>query len=248
MSAPRKQRGKNRNAEAAQAPAGPPSVNDIQKANGLKFEGRNPRQKFHYRSIRQNQVTVALGYPGTGKTYVSVVAACELFLRGEIDRIVIVRPAVAAGGEEHGFLPGDIGKKLAPWARPVIDIIGKCIGAERLRAATAAGLIEAMPFTYMRGLTFDRAFVILDEAQNTTPEQIRLFTQRMGEDVRVVIDGDIMQCDLKGDSGLDDLLDVLPHIEGISVGVVEYEIGDIERGPITAAFARAWEVLEDDAA
>lgn len=220
-----------------------PSVNDIEKANKIKVAGRNPRQIAYLQSMKHNDLTVALGPAGTGKTYLATMRAAEEILRGTKERFIIVRPAVAAGGEEHGFLPGDLRKKLAPWARPVVDLLAKAIGHDRCEQMLKAGTVEAMPFTYMRGLTLDNAFIILDEAQNVTVEQMKLFTTRLGENVKVVICGDIAQTDMPGNSGLVVLADLIED-HGIPAGLIEFTSNDVERSVLAGQFVRAWEAYD----
>lgn len=219
-----------------------PSVNDIERANAIKFEPANPRQRFHMRSLKEKSLTLALGPAGTGKTYVSMVYAAQAILRGEITKLVLMRPAVALEGEEHGFLPGDLFAKVSPWARPMLKKLDTLIGGGRVKAMVKNGQIEVCPFTYLRGDEFEAGtFVMLDEAQNCTVGQLKAFTTRIADGSRIVIAGDVSQHDLPGDSGLSVLLDVIEGSDDIDCGIIEYEARDIERGALCAAFVKAWE-------
>lgn len=225
-----------------------PSVNDIQRANRISVAGRNERQIAYIRSVRQNPLTVALGPSGTGKTYIPAAVACDMLLRGTIKKFVIVRPAIAAGGEEHGFLPGDMKKKIAPWARPVIDKMAGLCGRAQVDAWVEDGAVEAVPFTYMRGLEFNDALVLLDEAQNTTEAQMRLLTTRLGDNCRAVIDGDVSQDDLdrrQGESGLA-IFASLARRSRLPCGVIEFTSDDVERSELCRAIVKAWEDYDVD--
>jgi phosphate starvation-inducible PhoH-like protein len=215
-------------------------VNQIEAANKIDFTPRNPRQRFYARSIAENTLTFGTGPAGTGKTYTAATIAARMLLTEKIKRFIIVRPAVAAGDEEHGFLPGDLKRKLAPWARPVTDIIKNHLGSARFEALLAEGLIEAIPFTYMRGLTFEDAFILLDEAQNTTRTQMKLLLTRIGENARLVIDGDITQSDLKGENGLSMAVDMaerwsIPH------EIIEFLPEDVVRSDMCRRWVEAFE-------
>ena len=212
-------------------------VNDVAKANRIKFCPRNRRQSEYAIAIRDNAMTFATGPAGTSKSYTAVTVACDMLLRGKVDKFIVARPAVAACDENHGFLPGDLRKKLAPWARPIVDIMKKHgVDAEKM---AQDGKFEAVPFTFLRGLTFDNAFIMLDEAQNTTPEQMRLFLTRLGENVRVVVDGDIAQKDIRGDSGLADGIDLF-QTASIPHGVVEFLPEDVERSALCRQIVLAY--------
>lgn len=203
----------------------------------------NPRQAEYLKAIRDHPVTVAYGPAGTGKTYLPAVRAAEMLDRGEVERLIICRPAVAACGEQHGFLPGDIRRKLEPWAAPVVEAVEDSFGSKtKVDQLIKDGVIQTIPFTYLRGRTFRKAFVLLDESQNTTPEQMKLFTTRLGEGVKVVISGDVGQGDIKGDSGLADLLRMVERHDALRefVGVVRFGVEDVERSAICQAFVQAY--------
>lgn len=219
-----------------------PSVNSIAKANAIKFEPKNPRQRFHMRSMEKNQLTVVLGPAGTGKTYVSTIHAAKGILHGKYKKLVLMRPAVALEGEEHGFLPGNLWGKIAPWARPMLKKLSNFIGGEdRIIEMHRAGKIELSPFTYLRGDEFEAdTFVMLDEAQNCTVGQMKAFTTRIADGSTIVISGDIRQSDIRGETGLGALGDIIKNYD-IPAGIIEYSESDIERGELCAAFVKAWE-------
>lgn len=216
-----------------------------QEDRSRRLRPLNPRQAEYLKTIRDFPVTVAYGPAGTGKTFIPATKAAEMLEAGLIKRIVLCRPAVAGGGENHGYLPGDLRRKLDPWVAPVLDAIEDSVGSKaRVDAVIKEGAIVTVPFQYMRGRTFSDAFVILDEAQNTTPDQMMLFTTRIGERSRVVISGDVSggQSDIRGDSGLADLLRMVDRHEALRefVGVVRFGVEDVERSAICRAFVLAY--------
>lgn len=174
-------------------------------------------------------ITFAIGEFGTGKTYVPASIGADRFLAGEIDKFIITRPAVGCD-EEHGFLPGDLDEKVAPWAQPVIDVLNERLGAGHVEYLRKAGVIEIAPLGMLRGRTFSNAFVMLDEAQNTTPRQMKLFLSRIGEGTTMVVDGDLEQKDIVGKSGLEDAVERFRHHQ--SFGYVEFGVDDIVRSGI----------------
>lgn len=199
----------------------------------LPLMPRNARQAEALASIDQNILTFLIGPAGTGKTFLAAASAAMLLEKREIDTIIITRPAVEAG-EELGFLPGEVEDKVAPWFAPFRIELEKRLGAGAVEAMLKGERIKFLPLAHMRGHTFERAFVVLDEAQNTTPCQMKLFLTRLGEDVRVVVDGDLAQGDLvdhRGKAVVNGLEDALSRIAGVvrDVGVVEFEEEDIVR-------------------
>lgn len=174
-------------------------------------------QKQYCESIRHNTITVGVGPAGTGKTYLAVAMAVAAFRAEEVSRIVLTRPAVEAG-ESLGFLPGDLQQKVDPYLRPLYDALFDMLGAETYQKYVERGSIEVAPLAYMRGRTLDDSFIILDEAQNTTPEQMKMFLTRMGVGSKVVVTGDVTQIDLpeRTRSGLVDALHVLKQVKGIA--------------------------------
>jgi phosphate starvation-inducible PhoH-like protein len=180
-----------------------------------------------------------LGPAGTGKTYIAATLAADMLLDEKIERVVLSRPAVGVD-EEHGFLPGDINKKIAPWVVPFTEVMQKRMGKDRYRQAMINGQIEIVPIAYMRGRTFDRALVFLDEAQNTTYSQIKMFLTRVGEGAKVIVNGDIRQTDLEGHSGLASVLDMIDKYD-LPVPVIEFTNEDVVRSGICKMWAEAFD-------
>lgn len=197
-------------------------------------------QKEYIRAIAANSITFGVGPAGTGKTYLAVAMAVKAFKAREITRIVLTRPAVEAG-EKLGFLPGDLQDKVDPYLRPLYDALFDLLGAEKYQNLLEKQLIEVAPLAYMRGRTLDDAFIILDEAQNTSPEQMKMFLTRMGAGSRVVVTGDITQIDLPGNarSGLVDALQILTNIEGIAA--VRFTEKDVVRHRLVGEIIKAYE-------
>lgn len=174
----------------------------IPPAGREQLQGRNPEQSEYLKLLKDNEQVFAIGRAGTGKTYIPTAYAADLFISKDIKKLILTRPAVGAGGEQHGFLPGDLSEKLAPWMMPFIDILTERLGKGNVDDLMAAGKIVVEPFQYMRGRTFDDAIIILDEAQNTTPEQMKLFLTRQGVNSKTIIIGDVKQTDLNKKNGL----------------------------------------------
>lgn len=186
-------------------------------------------QASYCNAIDAFPVTIGVGPAGTGKTFVAVAKAVDLFIAKKVDRIIITRPAVEAG-ESLGFLPGEMEEKFDPYFAPVKDILVRRLGAGRTEYEIKAGNIVAKPLAFMRGVTFENAFVLLDEAQNTTPAQMKLFLSRIGENVKTVVDGDPDQKDIVGPSGLMDAVERFASYGWCNV--VEFDIDDIVRSGI----------------
>jgi len=203
---------------------------------------RTDGQDDYIAAIKTHDVVFAIGPAGTGKTYLAVVMAMDYLRRGLVERVILVRPAVEAG-EQLGFLPGDLQEKIDPYLRPLYDALSDTIGASKIQRYMSSGVIEAAPLAYMRGRTLNHAFVILDEAQNTTLGQMKMFLTRMGRQCKSVITGDVTQIDLDGDqgSGLVSVRDILKDTEGVAF--VELKERDVVRHPlvrrIIAAFAES---------
>ena len=185
-------------------------------AKGRPVRPKTLGQKAYLKAIQKNSITFGVGPAGTGKTYLAVAMAVKAFKSKDVERIILTRPAVEAG-EKLGFLPGDLQDKVDPYLRPLYDGLFDMLGAERFQKLLEKKIIELSPMSYMRGRTLDNAFIILDEAQNTSPEQMKMFLTRMGTGSKVVVTGDVTQIDLpdKSRSGLVDALRVLKGIEGI---------------------------------
>ena len=188
----------------------------------------------------KNELVFGLGPAGTGKTYLAVALAVSMMLEGKIDKIILSRPAVEAG-ENLGFLPGDLKDKVDPYLRPLYDALYEMLPAEQVDKKLALGEIEIAPLAFMRGRTLSNAFVILDEAQNTTPMQMKMFLTRLGENSRMVVNGDLSQVDLpRGTiSGLRDSLDTLKDIPNISS--VRFSAADVVRHGLVAKIVKAYE-------
>ena len=190
--------------------------------------------------MMKNELVFGLGPAGTGKTYLAVALAVSMMLEGAVDKIILSRPAVEAG-ENLGFLPGDLKEKVDPYLRPLYDALYEMLPAEQVDKKLALGEIEIAPLAFMRGRTLSNSFVILDEAQNTTPMQMKMFLTRMGENSRMVINGDLSQVDLpRGTiSGLRDALDTLKGIGNI--GSVTFSANDVVRHGLVAKIVKAYE-------
>ena len=187
-------------------------------AKGRPVKAKTLGQQRYMKAILKNTITIGVGPAGTGKTYLAVAAAVAAFRAKEVNRIILTRPAVEAG-ERLGFLPGDLQSKVDPYLRPLYDALFDMLGAETYQKYLERGNIEVAPLAYMRGRTLDDSFIILDEAQNTSREQMKMFLTRMGFGSKMVITGDITQIDLPGDkpSGLKDAMKILKGVEGISI-------------------------------
>lgn len=205
--------------------------------------GRTPRQNGYIRALLNHDVVFGLGPAGTGKTYLAVAAAVDAMEKHQIERIVLVRPAVEAG-EKLGFLPGDLAQKVDPYLRPLYDALYDLMGFDRVTKLMEKGLIEIAPLAYMRGRTLNGAYVILDEAQNTTPEQMKMFLTRIGFGAKAVITGDLSQVDLPRNikSGLRDAKEKLRDVEGLYFHTFTSE--DVVRHPLVQKIVEAYDAAE----
>ncbi|NQZ20529.1 MAG: PhoH family protein [Colwellia sp.] len=204
---------------------------------------RNPNQQSYLHNIMTNDISFGVGVAGTGKTYLAVACAVEALERQEVRRILLTRPAVEAG-EKLGFLPGDLSQKVDPYLRPLYDALFEMLGFEKVEKLIERKVIEIAPLAYMRGRTLNDAFIILDESQNTTVEQMKMFLTRIGFNARAVITGDITQVDLPRGvrSGLRHAIDVLDDISGISFDY--FESKDVVRHPVVARIVDAYDSFE----
>ena len=205
-----------------------------------RIRGRGPNQQAYLHNIRNFDLTFGIGPAGTGKTYLAVACAVEALQRETVRRLVLVRPAVEAG-ERLGFLPGDMSQKIDPYLRPMYDALYEMIGFDRVARLIERNVIELAPLAFMRGRTLNEAFVILDEAQNTTVEQIKMFLTRIGFGSRAVVTGDITQTDLPAhrQSGLRHALEVLDGVKGIAV--TRFTARDVVRHPLVQRIVEAYE-------
>lgn len=209
-------------------------------AKGKPVKAKTLGQKKYLDAIKKNTVTVAVGPAGTGKTYLAVAMAVKAFRAKQINRIILTRPAVEAG-ESLGFLPGDLQQKVDPYLRPLYDALFDMLGAENFKRYQERGDIEVAPLAYMRGRTLDDSFIILDEAQNTTVEQMKMFLTRLGFNSKIVVTGDVTQIDLPSGktSGLMDAVSVLKNIDDISV--IKLSSRDVVRHKLVQSIINAYE-------
>ncbi|HEU5081029.1 MAG TPA: PhoH family protein [Opitutaceae bacterium] len=207
-------------------------------------------QKLYLQSILKNPIVFGIGPAGTGKTYLAMAAAISALLKNQVERVILTRPAVEAG-EALGFLPGDLREKILPYLRPLYDAMHDMLDADDVAKLTEKGIIEIAPLAYMRGRTLSHAFIVLDEAQNTTPEQMMMFLTRLGEDSRMVVTGDVTQIDLPRSktSGLIEVSRILGNVPGIDFH--QFSGSDVVRHPLVLKIIEAYEryknpIGEDD--
>ena len=212
--------------------------------NGKPVKPKTLGQKAYVDAIRQKMIVFGMGPAGTGKTYLAMAMAITALKNDEVNRIILTRPAIEAG-ENLGFLPGDLQSKVDPYLRPLYDALYQIMGAESFMHNSEKGIIEVAPLAYMRGRTLDNAFIILDEAQNTTPAQMKMFLTRIGFGSKVIVTGDLTQKDLPRDavSGLDVALKVLSKVEDISF--VNLTNKDVVRHPLVQKIVKAYEEYDE---
>jgi phosphate starvation-inducible PhoH-like protein len=213
-------------------------------ARGKQIKSKTHGQKRYINSINENTIVFGIGPAGTGKTFLAVAMAVTAFKNKEADRIIITRPAVEAG-EKLGFLPGDLQNKVDPYLRPLYDALYEIIGYENYQKYLEKGMIEVAPLAYMRGRTLDDSFIILDEAQNTTPEQMKMFLTRIGIGSKAIVTGDITQIDLPGDkrSGLVEVIKILKDIKGIEFVYLTEK--DVVRHEMVQKIIKAYEKYDN---
>jgi len=238
-----------RQAQVACGPAGIGGGPEVNTAAGVQpvvhtrradLQGRTAAQVEYMRQILSHDLTLGVGPAGTGKTFLAVACAVDALERHQVQRVLLTRPAVEAG-ERLGFLPGDLAQKVDPYLRPLYDALYELMGFDRVARAFEKGLLEIAPLAFMRGRTLNHAFVILDEAQNTTPEQMKMFLTRIGFGSKAVITGDTSQVDLPRGitSGLLDAWQVLRKVEGIAF--TEFTASDVVRHPLVTKIVQAYE-------
>ena len=210
---------------------------------GKPIKAKTIGQKQYVDNIRKNMVVFGVGPAGTGKTYLAMAMAVNAFRKNEVSKIILTRPAIEAG-EKLGFLPGDLQSKVDPYLRPLYDALFEIMGAEQFEKNMEKGVIEVAPLAYMRGRTLNNAFVVLDEAQNTTPQQMKMFLTRLGFNCKAIITGDMTQVDLPSDkqSGLKEATRILSKVEGI--GFSYFDRNDVVRHPLVQKIVDAYEDFE----
>ena len=208
--------------------------------SGRPVKPKTVGQKKYIDQIRQNTIVFAIGPAGTGKTYLAMAMAITAFRQGQVSRIILTRPAIEAG-EKLGFLPGDLQQKVDPYLRPLYDALHDIMGTETFQKNLEKGAIEVAPLAYMRGRTLDNSYIVLDEAQNTTPEQMKMFLTRLGRDSKAIITGDITQIDLPDGktSGLKEAVRILDNIEDI--GITTLTPRDVVRHPLVQKIIHAYD-------
>ncbi len=231
------------NAPPLQTPPLRPQNTDesiIYLAQGESIKARTPTQKLYFEKVRTNDIVFGIGPAGTGKTYLAVAMALGLLRNREVSRMILSRPAVDAG-ESLGFLPGDLMEKVDPYLRPLTDALAEMVTPDKLKSMMEKRIVEITPIAYMRGRTFNNSVIILDEAQNATATQMKMFLTRMGRNSKLIITGDITQIDLprRTDSGLVQIQEVLKGIQGIAF--VYFDKGDVVRHRLVAEIIDAYE-------
>ena len=213
-------------------------------SHGKPIKPKTIGQKKYVEAIKENTITIGIGPAGTGKTYLAVAMAVDAFRQKTVNRIILTRPAVEAG-EKLGFLPGDLQQKVDPYLRPLYDALFDMLGAENFQKCQERGDIEVAPLAYMRGRTLDDSFIILDEAQNTTSEQMKMFLTRLGFNSKAVVTGDITQIDLPDGkkSGLKEVVKILSDIDGIAIS--QFSERDVVRHRLVQQIIKAYEKYEE---
>ncbi len=221
-------------------------LNEVFETLKLAITAKNEEQKNLLKVIKENTITFVRGPAGTGKTFLSVTYALQQLLKSKTARIVFTRPVIEAAGERLGFLPGEVHHKIEPYMAPIFESLLKMIPSETLSRLTKknghGSLVRVLPLAYMRGITFEHCYVICDEMQNSTPEQMRMLLTRVGEDCKVVVCGDTRQTDVEGRNGLEDAFELL---EGIpDLGFVEFTAACIVRHPLVQKIENKYETRE----
>lgn len=211
---------------------------------GKPIKAKTLGQLNYVHTMKKNMVVFGIGPAGTGKTYLAMAMAVQAFRKNEVNKIILTRPAIEAG-EKLGFLPGDLQSKVDPYLRPLYDALFEIMGPEAFEKNMEKGLIEVAPLAYMRGRTLNHAYIVLDEAQNTTPQQMKMFLTRLGFQSRAVITGDLTQVDLPHDkpSGLHEAMKVLKDVEGVSFSYLNRD--DVVRHPVVQRIVDAYEAFDN---
>jgi len=230
---------KKRERDLGEVPESSYHQKEVKKYSAI--EARNKAQKDYLRNMRDYDITFGTGPAGTGKTYLCGAVAAQDLIDKKVEKIVITRPVVEAE-ESLGFLPGTLEEKFAPYFQPFRDVLDERIGYTHVEYLIKQGTIEVAPLAYMRGRSFKNCWIILDEAQNTTPNQMKLFLTRIGEGCKVVVNGDIRQKDIKGKSGLEDALGTLRHLS--SIGFTVFNKEDIVRSGLVQQIVEAYDSAE----
>lgn len=210
-----------------------------EETGAIQLLPKNGKQALYIEALKTSPQVIVTGSAGTGKTYIAASWASKLFSEGRVERIILTRPNVPSG-RSLGFFPGSMEEKMAPWVIPFTDVIQQHLGPGAFETSVKKRAIDIVPFEVMRGRTFHNAFVILDEAQNTSPAEIKMFLTRIGDGTQVVINGDIKQSDLKSDSGLLTVLRMIQK-QNLSVPHIEFSVDDIVRSDICAMWVRAFD-------
>jgi phosphate starvation-inducible PhoH-like protein len=216
-------------------------INIHQKKSQVNIVPRNRNQETYVLSLLNNKkdIVFGVGPAGTGKTLLAVQVAVKLFKQGDIDKIIVTRPAVSVD-EDLGFLPGTLEDKMAPWTRPIFDVLREYFNAREIEGMIQEGIIEIAPLAYMRGRTFKRSFILADEMQNATPNQMKMLLTRLGEGSMMAVTGDLAQADRLKDNGLIDFVTLLEQSGSDKLDVVQFAQGDIERHEAVAEVLRVY--------
>lgn len=205
----------------------------------VNLDPLNDMQAMYLKSLQTSDQVIVCGYSGTGKTYIAATYAANMYAMKIVDKIILTRPNVSVG-KDLGYFPGTLEEKFAPWAAPVLDVLNEQLGKGVVETGVKNGNIEMAPLSTMRGRSFHDAFIILDEAQNTTVQEVKMFLTRIGKNCKVVINGDIKQSDIQGQSGLSKIIH-LAKKNNMSVPIIEFGVGDIVRSDICKQWIMAFE-------